>query len=143
VWIVQHLPYPSEKLGRPFQITLNACILSAAERMRDDPLPPLYSFSRHASEPNHIIYMPEPWSGSGVEEFADPWTVVARGWMDCDDGVIFRAAELVAAGLPAHARILRLKGTARYHTQVARDFDGQVEDPSLERLGKPWLFPSR
>jgi hypothetical protein len=132
VWIVQHLPYPSERLGRPFQITLNACILSAAERMVEDPLPLLYTSS--------IIYKPEPWSGSGVEEFADPWTVHARGWGDCDDLVIYRAAELVAAGLPAHARILRLKGTARYHTQVKRDFDDQYEDPSLQRLGKPWLF---
>ena len=100
--------------------------------MRDDPLPALYTSS--------VQYAPEPWSGSGVEEFADPWTVLARGWGDCDDLVIYRAAELLAAGYPAHARILHLKGTSRYHTQVFRDFDGQVEDPSLQRLGKPWLF---
>lgn len=132
MWIVQHLPYPAERLARPFQISLNACILSAAERMRTDPLPLLYSTG--------VRYAPEPWSGSGVEEFADPWTVLARGWGDCDDLVIYRAAELCAAGYPAHARILRLKGTARYHTQVKREFDGAVEDPSLQRLGKPWLF---
>jgi len=140
VWIIQRLPYGPEQLGRPFQIALNACMLSAAERMITDPLPLLYSLPLEG--PGSVIYAPEPWSGLGIEEFADPWTVYDRGWMDCDDGVIWRGAELIVAGLPAHARVLRLKGTARYHTQVARDFDGRWEDPSLQRQGKPWLFQS-
>ena len=140
MWIIQRLPYGSEQLARPFQIALNACMLSAAERMRDDPLPLLYSLPTQG--PGSVIYAPEPWSGEGVEEFADPWTVLARGWMDCDDGVIWRGAELLVAGLPAHALIQRLKGTSRYHTQVRREFDGLVEDPSLQRQGKPWLFQS-
>jgi len=132
MWIIQHLPYPSGMLARPFQLALNASIQCAAELMRQSPLPPLYT--------TQIRFAPEPWEGSGVEEFADPWTVYARGWGDCDDLVIYRAAELVAAGFPAHARILRDVATNRYHSQVARDFDNRWEDPSLQRLGRPWLF---
>lgn len=138
MWIIQRLPYGSEQLARPFQIALNACITSAAEKMRTDPLPLLYSLPLQG--PGSVIYAPEPWSGTGIEEFADPWTVYGRGWGDCDDLIIWRAAELCAAGLKAHARVLHLVGTGRYHTQVQRDFDKKHEDPSLQRLGKPWLF---
>lgn len=55
-------------------------------------LPPLYeSGIRFAYEPNH---------GDGHEEFAQPPDVYARGWGDCDDLVVYRCAELLAAQLP-------------------------------------------
>jgi len=117
---------------RVFQIHLNACILDATEEMRRWPLPLLY-FS-------HIRFQPEPWSGSGTEEFAHPWLVHKRGWGDCDDLVIYRAAELCVRGYPAHARLVHNTSTDKYHTQVWCEWDSIIEDPALQRLGKPWLF---
>lgn len=104
----------------------------AAEAMRRDPLPPLYETS--------IRYQGEPWAGEGVEEFADPYTVLERGWGDCDDLLIYRGGELLARDLQCHPRILHQIETNKYHTQLTRDFDGIIEDPCLQRLGKPWQF---
>jgi hypothetical protein len=54
-------------------------------------LPPLYeSGVRFAYEPDH---------GSGEEDFAQPPDVYARGWGDCDDLVVYRLSELLAAEL--------------------------------------------
>ena len=58
MWIIQRLPYESERLARPFQIALNACIISAAEKMLTDPLPLLYTLPLEG--PGHVIYAPEP-----------------------------------------------------------------------------------
>lgn len=131
--IVCNLASPGGRLSRPFQIMLNACIEAAAAELRIRSVPPLYK--------SKIQYQPEPWAGEGVEEFADPYTVLERGWGDCDDLVIYRGAELLAAGHKCHARILHQVPSNKYHTQLTRDFDGYVEDPSLQRLGKKWLFP--
>lgn len=122
-----------DRLSRAFQIMLNASMLCAAEVMRERPLPPLYS--------TKIRYEREPWAGEGLEEFADPYTVFNRQWGDCDDLVIYRGAELLAQGYRCHARILHDTTTDKYHTQLTRDFDQMVEDPSLQRLRKPYLWP--
>lgn len=106
----------------------------AAEAMRRRPLPPLYR--------TKVRYQSEPNAGSGIEEFADPYTVYERGWGDCDDLVIYRGGELLAAGYPCHARILRHTEMNKYHTQLRRDFDGVIEDPCLHQMGKPWLIRS-
>ena len=151
---------PGSKLGRPFQIYLRAAIEAAADQFARRPLPDLYR--------SHVKYAREPWAGQGIEEFADPYTVWQRGWADCDDAVIFRGGQLLAAGLPCHARILRDRRTNKYHTQLSRDFAGLedmraalrprglerlcdlpwvrrtqfIEDPALaiSDLGKQWLF---
>jgi predicted transglutaminase-like cysteine proteinase len=82
-----------------------------------------------------------------VEEFADPWTVLQRGWGDCDDLVIYRGAELIANGYPCHAQVVRNTKLNKYHTQLRRDFgpSGVVEDPCLKLMGRPleqWLIRS-
>jgi len=112
-------------------------MLNAGDWMREHPLPLLYT--------TQIQYKPEPWAGQGddpVEEFANPYDVLKRGWGDCDDLVIYRGGELIARGFPCHARILHQQETNKYHTQLTRDFDGIIEDPALQRLGKPYVqFP--
>jgi len=133
------LAQPGDRLSKSFQLLLNAAMQCAAEAVRGGRnLPPLYK--------SEVKYQAEPWAGQGVEEFADPWTVLERGWGDCDDLVIYRGAELIANGYPCHARIIRNSKLNKYHTQLRRDFGNPqcVEDPCLERLGKPvsqWLIP--
>jgi hypothetical protein len=131
--IVVNIASPGGRLSRPFQLMLNACIEAAAAELKRKRVHPLYL--------SDIDYRPEPWAGEGVEEFADPYTVADRKWGDCDDLVIYRGAELLAAGYPCHACIVHQVPTNKYHTQLTRDFGGgEIEDPSLQRLGKPWLF---
>ena len=145
--IVVRLASPSGRLSQPFQTLLNACIEAAAAELRRRPLPSFYG-----PECRHIRYQPEPWAGQGVEEFADPYTVFERGWGDCDDLIIFRGGQLRSVGLPCHARILHQTTTNKYHTQLTRDFDRVVEDPSLfclyrqnpdqyQRIRRPCHFP--
>jgi len=126
--------HPAAHLSLPFQRLLRVCILNAGDWIRENPgFPQLYR--------TKVQYKHEPWAGQGndpIEEFAHPIDVLVRGWGDCDDLVIWRGAELIAQGFECHARIL--KRDNRYHTQLTRDFDGIVEDPSLQRLGKPYCF---
>lgn len=125
-----------DRLSRTFQIMLRASMECAAEVMRTRSIPLLYT--------TEIRYQSEPWAGQGLEEFADPWTVLERGWGDCDDLVIYRGAELLVRGFPCHPRILHQIETDKYHTQLTRDFDRVVEDPCLQRLGKKpyqWQIP--
>lgn len=129
--ILVSLASPGGRLSRPFQIFLDACIEAAAAELRRRPLPSLYD-----PRCDHIRYQPEPWAGEGIEEFADPYTVFERGWGDCDDLVIFRGAQLRSVGLACHPRIIHQVETNKYHTQLTRDFDGVVEDPSLQRIYK-------
>jgi hypothetical protein len=124
-----------DRLSRAFQIMLNASMQCAAEVMRQRTIPLLYSTA--------VQYRSEPWAGQGLEEFADPYTVLARGWGDCDDLVIYRGAELLARGIPCHARILHDTTDDKYHTQLTRDRDGIIEDPCLQRLGRPYLWRAR
>lgn len=89
------------------------------------PLPPLYkSGIRYAMEPNH---------GKGLEDFANPWTTLARGWGDCDDLILYRLLELLKQGERAHTRAEWLGNSV--HVVIRRE-NGQREDPSA-LLGAP------
>ena len=130
------LPQEGDALGPPFQRLLWVSILNAADWLREHPqFPLLYSLP-----PKKPKYQAEPWAGQGIEEFATPRDVLARNWGDCDDYVIWRGAELVMRGYPCHARILRDDTNNHYHTQLTRDFDELTEDPSLQRLGQPYVY---
>lgn len=41
-----------------------------------------------------LVFRPEP-EGQGFEEFADALTCMRRGWLDCDDAVPWRCAEII------------------------------------------------
>lgn len=90
-----------------------------------NPLPPLYqSGVRFSLSPSH---------GSGLEDFANPWTTLARGKGDCNDLVLYRLVELMLARQKAHTRGEWL-GNAVHVT--IRHGNGQEEDPSI-LLGAP------
>lgn len=87
--------------------------------MKVVPVPPLYD--------SGVRYQREPNSGEGWEEWADPWSVSSRGWGDCDDLVMYRVAELLAAGEAAGINVIW--DGYRYHVRVRRA-DQSIEDPS-------------
>ena len=82
------------------------------------PLPPLYQ--------SGVRWQLEPGHGSGVDEFASPWTTYARGWGDCDDLLTWRLLELRAAGIRARPAFA-WRGD-ECHVLVSRG--GRLEDPS-------------
>lgn len=93
-------------------------------------LPPLYKAG--------VRYQPEPTYGQGIEEFALPFQTAGRRFGDCDDLVIYRLAELYAAGENASARCEWVG--QRMHVLVRRSNDpfvllhssnGPEEDPSI------------
>ena len=103
--------------------------------IRAGVLPPLYK--------SGVRYRPEPWRG-GIEEVADAWTVLRRGWGDCDDLSPWRTAELQEAGdAKAHTKVswkprrrpdgspvmVRGRPVFVWHVTTRRG-DGRVEDPS-------------
>jgi hypothetical protein len=93
------------------------------------PLPPLYQ--------SGIRYEMEPGHGKGIEDFANPWTTLARQWGDCDDLIVYRLLELLLAGENAHTRAEWLGNAVHV---VIRRGNGVEEDPSA-LLGAP--IPSR
>lgn len=119
------LPGTGRSLMGPIKNTLQTNAEEWAEEMRRDPLPSLYD--------SGIRYQPEPWAGGGTEEWADPYEVAERGWGDCDDLVIYRVAELIAAGENATVQTMWKTGTKRHHVRVRRA-NGSVEDPSVVLL---------
>lgn len=82
--------------------------------------PPLFSTG--------IKFRMENGHGNGFEEFCLPWTTYKRGFGDCDDLVIYRIAELRAAGERAGCNT-QWRGS-ELHVRVRRG-DGSIEDPSL------------
>lgn len=85
------------------------------------PLPPLYTSGvRFALEPNH---------GQGWEEYADPWTVFARKWGDCDDLILYRILELRASGERKARARAEWNQAGEIHVLVRRA-NGDKEDPS-------------
>ena len=114
--------------GRDLALTIRAILAAQAagvarEIIAGRWLPSLYR--------SGVAFRPEATRGQGVEYFDDPWTVLKRGYGDCDDLVVWRAGELVAAGEPAGVVCM---GAAqftipRYHVAVRRA-DGSLEDPS-------------
>lgn len=100
----------------------------ARELLAGAVLPSLYA--------TQIRYRPETTRGTGVEYFDDPWTVLKRGWADCDDLVIWRTAELLASGEPAG--VICQWRVPRYHVAVRRS-SGAAEDPAkilIARYGR-------
>lgn len=85
------------------------------------PLPPLYS--------SGVRYRTEPQHGSGVDEFANPWLTLARGWGDCDDLVQYLLVEYLAQGIRA-ACGAEWRGSG-VHVWV-RLPGGAIQDPSLD-----------
>lgn len=96
-----------------------------ADAMRAWRLPPLYQ--------SGVRFAYEPYHGSGREAFDLPITTYQRRWGDCDDLVIYRIAELVAAGERAMCRTVFVG--ERLHVLVRRA-DGSLEDPAI-LLGAP------
>lgn len=123
-----------EGSGRALALTIRDLLQAAAEGharelRRGRRLPSLYL--------SGVRYRPEPTRGTGVEYFDDPWTVLQRGHGDCDDLVIWRLAELLAAGEQASA-ICEWR-VPRYHVSVRRA-NGSAEDPSrslIQLHGRP------
>lgn len=83
-------------------------------------LPPLYE--------SGVRFRPDPYQGSGVENFKLPNAVYADGWGDCDRLVIYRIWELLCAGEPATCRSEWVDNAV--HVLVRRK-NGQLEDPSI------------
>lgn len=108
-----------------------------ATEMKKNPLPKFmvpnapFPGRIHPEFPKKIVYQHEPNSGSGFEQWDDPWTVIERGWADCDDAILYRLAELRAMGERAGVSLIKKGG--RMHAQVKRSA-GRYEDPSLALL---------
>jgi len=110
--------------GRAFALTVRSLLQAAAEGVAREvlqgrSLPSLYR--------SGIRFRPEPQRGSGVEYFDDPWTVLKRGYGDCDDLVLWRVGELLASLEPAS--VVCDFRPPRYHVLVRRA-NRSVEDPS-------------
>lgn len=122
MYIATNLPLTGEALARAMRPVLQGLAVAYGEARREYPFPPLYSSGiRYQAEKNADRY----------EEWADPWTVAARRHGDCDDLVLYRLAELIAAG--ERATVTVYWTGHRYHVAVRRA-SGAVEDPS-EILG--------
>jgi hypothetical protein len=102
-----------------------------ARYLAKHPLPSLYSSGiRFQTEPNVGEY----------EDWKTPHQTFEDGWGDCDDLVLYRLAELRAAGERATVVVMRRKGTRKFHVLVRRG-NRQLEDPSLEVMKQarhPW-----
>jgi len=121
--IVSRIPVKGRPLGLALRelVYCHAQICAALMKSGALPLlPPLYK--------SGVQYRPEPNRGSGVEDFADPWTCYHRKWGDCDDLVIWRLAELIVSGEAVPPPQVVRAGT-RMHVLVRRA-NGRLEDPS-------------
>jgi hypothetical protein len=119
---------PSKLLALVVRGALEAGILANRLYLRTHHVPALYD--------SGVRYEEEP-LGQPYEDFSCIPVVLARGWLDCDDAVMWRIAELRNSGENAKIRLKWEYDPARkarmYHVLVRRA-NGQVEDPSL-RLG--------
>lgn len=133
--IVTELPgeLPEPAFAWAVATILNGIAVGIAPLMHAWKLPQLYeSGVRYRLEPDH---------GSGVERFDVPPVCYARRWVDCDDAVIWRVAELVARDIQARAKAT-WEGDELHVT--VRLPNGSEEDPSktlAQKEGIPW--PSR
>lgn len=116
------------------QIQLYAKADAVAIRTGEAPrIPPLYSTT--------IRYRPEPNAGTGIEEIADPWTVLQRGWGDCDDLIRYRIAELLLNGERATVAIAD-HAMGMQHAMVRRASGAQPPPgiPISRKLGTPFML---
>jgi hypothetical protein len=109
---------------RHLRLLLPAVTLVARAELRaaiqaGRPIPPLYR--------SGVVYEREQ---PGLEEWTTPIDTLRRGWGDCEDLSIWRAAELQETGEDpaARVRIYRARPTT-WHAVVERS-GGRVEDPS-------------
>lgn len=94
-----------------------------ARSLRAQPLPPLYSTGiGYREEENAGLY----------EDWQSPRRTFERGLGDCDDLVLYRVAELQAAGERASVQCLAQRSSVgvKMHVRVRRQ-DGREEDPSV------------
>lgn len=102
---------------------LDALIRFWGRRMRRHPLPPLYQ--------SGIVFRPDP--SAGVEEnWRSPVVTFEHGSGDCDQLVLYRGAELQAAGEDATSQCMAQRSPigTKMHVRVRRA-NGLVEDPSV------------
>jgi hypothetical protein len=126
VYVVARLPSSGRELAAAMRHVLSAladCYVAHARR--GHPLPLLANTG--------IKFRHEPNAGTGIEDWADPWTVLQRGWADCDDLVMYRLVELRLAGQTAHVSVI-WQGNG-FHVRVRRA-NGSLEDPALYLLRK-------
>ena len=119
VVVCTRLQGQGERLALAVRALLQVLAEHWASFLPEHPLPGLYA--------RHIRYQREPEAGSGQEEFADPWTVLARGWGDCDDLIGYRVSELLAQGEAATVNCIW--DGVRMHVRVRRA-SGDLEDPA-------------
>lgn len=119
------LEVPIDEDGpRSVKELLDTLIRIWGRRMRRFPLPRLYGGSG-------IVFRPDP--RAGIEErWHSPVKTFELGCGDCDQLVLYRGAELVAAGEDATSQCLALRGPigTKMHVRVRRA-NGAVEDPSI------------
>jgi hypothetical protein len=128
MYVVARLPARGRELAACMRRVLSAlaesyaALVQAGQAQR---LPPLRTTA--------IRFCPEPQAGTGVEDWADPWTVLSRGHGDCDDLVIYRLTELLLTGERATVSVI-WQGSG-FHVRVRRA-NGTLEDPSLFVIAK-------
>jgi hypothetical protein len=124
VRVVVEIPVDDENGPWAVKLLMDALICIWGRYLSRHQFPKLYSCRiRYQQEPNAGQY--EVWK-SPAQTFED-------GWGDCDDLVLWRAAELVAAGERASCQTIARRNAAgvRMHVRVRRQ-SGKEEDPSLE-----------
>jgi hypothetical protein len=130
MFVVCKLPGDGLDLSYSIRDHILAQARSWARMLLVKPLKPFYSYN--------IRYKPEPLD-SLAEEWVDPYTVVQRGYGDCDDLVTFRLAQILneysydldslTAPLPAWPAVARQVGTGAYHVFIGFP-DRPYEDPA-------------
>lgn len=120
MYIVARLPSSGRALAADMRRVLPVLADCYAAHARAGHPLPLLANSR-------IQFRNEPAAGVGVEDWADPWTVLQRGWGDCDDLVLYRLVEWRLRGYPATVSVI-WQGNG-FHVRIRRP-DGRLEDPA-------------
>lgn len=120
MYVVVKLPGEGETLQRSIQMAIMVQAEAWAQVVKRKPIPLIYSLP--------LRFIPEP-ADSIAEEWCDPYTVLERGFGDCDDLVIYRLSQIYAEmgfnfdpdqcdKMPAWPCVEWLKGTGRYHVSI-------------------------
>lgn len=137
-------PRQIAKICRNYLLALvetNVILMDLAEQA-GKPVPPLYG--------SHIKFRGEPWAGE-IDEFADCFMMLKRGWADCEDLCGYRCAFVrrlqrlqppATRGARCSVKVYwRQKAGSDpdvpswiLHAQV-RMPDGTIEDPSRRMAG--------
>jgi hypothetical protein len=122
VRIVLEIPI-DEDGPRAVKDLLDALAVIWARRLRRVPLPPLYSSGIYYAEEENI---------GKFEDWQSPSRTFELGKGDCDDLVLYRVAELQAAGERATVQCLAQRSAigVKMHVRVRRA-NGVEEDPSV------------